>query len=331
VVTEEFMQQHGIDLVVHGFANDTDAEKQRDFFAMPIQMGKFLRISYYSELSTTGIIDKIQLAAEETPTPSKPQWFGATLAAATNNASIIPFDPFPFSLRQAIEPHIAKARKRREEALAAIREATGPLTFDEILSEFKAALGVERDFCYDTTIHDVRSALLCSADLPVDTDLTLLHMSKDQKYRLLSRLTQQPTIFQDIYDRFVRDVCAPIVASRIVCDEIYYQAFPCVRIVQPDEFSIGPHADASYGHHPCSVNFYVPLTQIGGSSSLFVESRHGSEDWHPIEASYGTMRQQWQPGLTSDAHPFLSLNMQGPSSTLQVLFVRTGRPRTRQA
>ena len=28
-------------------------------------------------------------------------------------------------------------------------------------------------------------------------------------------------------------------------DSIYYQAFPCLRIVQPGEFSIGPHADVA--------------------------------------------------------------------------------------
>jgi len=31
-------------------------------------------------------------------------------------------------------------------------------------------------------------------------------------------------------------------------DSIYYQAFPCLRIVQPGEFSIGPHADVALWH-----------------------------------------------------------------------------------
>jgi hypothetical protein len=41
------------------------------------------------------------------------------------------------------------------------------------------------------------------------------------------------------------------------------------------------------GHHPCVVNFYVPLTRIGGTSSLFLESRPGSEDWHSLEGNLG--------------------------------------------
>ena len=57
-----------------------------------------------------------------------------------------------------------------------------------------------------------------------------------------------------------------------------------MRIVQPGEFSIGPHADVAYGHHACSVNFYVPLTQIFGTNSLFIESSRGEGDFHPLFA-----------------------------------------------
>lgn len=48
------------------------------------------------------------------------------------------------------------------------------------------------------------------------------------------------------------------------------------------------HAYTSYGHHIFSTNFYVPLTVIGGSSSLFCESFPGREDWKPIVGQYGT-------------------------------------------
>ena len=124
--------------------------------------------------------------------------------------------------------------------------------------------------------------------LPKDTDLSHLHEQGGvEKYAALYTLTKQPSHFQSVFDNFVRDVCAPHMASLFDCDEIYYQAFPCIRIVQPGEFSIGPHADVAYGHHPCSVNYYVPLTPIGSASSLFLESRPGSEDWHPIVGDYG--------------------------------------------
>ena len=60
VVTEDFMEQHSIDLVVHGFANDADAKKQEQFFEVPLRLGKFQRIEYYSGLNTTEIINRIR-------------------------------------------------------------------------------------------------------------------------------------------------------------------------------------------------------------------------------------------------------------------------------
>jgi len=59
IVTEEFMEKHSIDLVVHGFLNDEDAEQQFEFFEIPIKLGKFQRINYYDSLSTTDIINTI--------------------------------------------------------------------------------------------------------------------------------------------------------------------------------------------------------------------------------------------------------------------------------
>ena len=296
VVTEEFMEEYGIDLVVHGFANDADAKLQEKFFEIPVQLGKFQRISYYNGLSTTERIQGIKgmLGDEhqgentsETAKPTKPQWFGATVAAATNNAEVIPSDPFPLKLRQAIESHIRKATKRRKEALEAIRDATGEPQYNSVMAEFKRNLGVEGEIQIDPKLLPIRSAFLKSVDLPDDYDLSRIHEFSGAKDELLHKLTKKSSCFQETFDMFVRSVCAPQLASKYDCKEIYYQAFPCLRIVQPNEFSIGPHADVAYGHHPCSINFYLPLTKISGASALFLESRPGSEDWHPISAEYG--------------------------------------------
>lgn len=256
VVTPSFMDKHGIDLVVHGFANDADAERQRHFFEVPISMGKFQRIAYYSGDSTTKIIERVQALPQpksETKSESKPQWFGLALANATANAPEIPYDPFPLHLRQAIEPHIRKANKRRKEALDAIRQATGPVVYDSILTQFRCSLAKEGDFSFDTKMHPLRSAFIHAAGLSIETDLNRLHLQHDAKDFALFNITKEAVHFQSVYDFFVREVCAPRVASLFHCDEIYYQCFPCVRIVQPNEFSIGPHADVAYGHHPCSA------------------------------------------------------------------------------
>ena len=330
IVTEEFMNEHGIDLVVHGFANDADAERQKEFFRIPIELGKFQRIGYYKGLCTTDRIkiireqsrkngeetdEKIVCQSEDTDgsqnlTFPKPQWFGATLAAASNYLPTIPTDPFPISLRQAIEPHIDKARVRRKEALQAIRNASGASIYDSVMDDFRVQqerLGLPKVANLKMEQHyhgQILSSLLTSTGFPPNTDLSMLHKEplldgKGAKERLLYALTQNYTSFQESYDEFVRNICAPRMVAALDlewgsdlkssrCNEIYYQAFPCLRIVQPGDFSIGPHSDVAYGHHPCSVNGYVSLTEpdTGGDeapvSALFLESRPGAEDWHSL-------------------------------------------------
>lgn len=60
IITEDFMEQHKIDYVIHSFSNSNDEGAQDEFFKIPIQMGKFKKIQYYSSISTTDIIKKIK-------------------------------------------------------------------------------------------------------------------------------------------------------------------------------------------------------------------------------------------------------------------------------
>ena len=58
-VSMDFIKENKIDLVVHGFSNDADREKQKDFFAEINERGYFKEIEYYSPISTTGLIKKM--------------------------------------------------------------------------------------------------------------------------------------------------------------------------------------------------------------------------------------------------------------------------------
>ena len=59
IITRKFIIDNKIDIVIHGFSNEEDYEKQKEFFKVPIDMGIFRRIKYYSKISTTAIIKKI--------------------------------------------------------------------------------------------------------------------------------------------------------------------------------------------------------------------------------------------------------------------------------
>jgi choline-phosphate cytidylyltransferase len=60
VITKEFVETNNIDLVVHGFSNEEDWEKQKSFFEFLNENNKFKRINYYDKISTTDIIKKIK-------------------------------------------------------------------------------------------------------------------------------------------------------------------------------------------------------------------------------------------------------------------------------
>ena len=108
--------------------------------------------------------------------------------------------------------------------------------------------------------------------------------------------------FDEVYDRLVREVVLPAIAERQrkhldaaeTCTRQYlYAAFPCARVQQPSRFhTIRCHVDAMYGHGPCSVNCWLPLTALDarGLNSLHVESEPGAEDFRPIRARVGEIR-----------------------------------------
>lgn len=60
IITQNFITENDIHLVVHGFSNKEDADKQTDFFKIPIKLNKFKIVPYYRDISTSDIIEKIK-------------------------------------------------------------------------------------------------------------------------------------------------------------------------------------------------------------------------------------------------------------------------------
>lgn len=60
IITEQFINDNNIDMIVHGFVNNNDFEKQKEFFKVPIKLNKFKTIQYYNEISTSDIIKNIK-------------------------------------------------------------------------------------------------------------------------------------------------------------------------------------------------------------------------------------------------------------------------------
>jgi cytidyltransferase-like protein len=62
VVTKEWIEEHNLDLVIHG--DDFNEEKASYHFGVPMEMGIFRTVPYTEGISTTEIIRRIQERVE---------------------------------------------------------------------------------------------------------------------------------------------------------------------------------------------------------------------------------------------------------------------------
>lgn len=241
------------------------------------------------------------------------KWLSDRLYAASRGGHSIDFSSY--AVKQVLEPHLVVCREQREKALAA---RTSSITAEWI----QAVLGTAAEEAigkFDTSVYPLRELFAAALfrdsrdndndndDATADTGTTLeqLHRingghqgrgkrnDREEKRRLLQPMTDagRRAIFQGGFDAFVLGHILPDMASHLPneCEEdvLYYQAFPCIRVVRPGEFSIGVHADVNYGFSPANVNYYVGLTGVYGTNSIAVESRPGREDFKVASLEYG--------------------------------------------
>jgi cytidyltransferase-like protein len=57
IITEEFIKEHNIDIVVH--AHDESDTRYNEMYAVPMSLGKFKRLEYTKGISTTEIIQRL--------------------------------------------------------------------------------------------------------------------------------------------------------------------------------------------------------------------------------------------------------------------------------
>jgi len=247
-------------------------------------------------LTTNSCIVPIDIINTQSSTKSK-NWFGANIRSYTHDDPGVPI--FDSGLREYMEPHVTKARKKREEhykTLAEKRELN-PYSPNKTVRAPYPSLRVERSFLFDVETYPLHQILANTIGVE---DLSLIHQHEEQDKRaLLSKLLNLNSRkeFHECYDNFVTSICIPLIHSQGVSDNLFstrfsgqqevcyrYQAFPCIRVMKPGEFSIGPHCDMVYGHSIANINFHIPLTPTFGTNALYTETHPGKEDWHPLTA-----------------------------------------------
>lgn len=100
--------------------------------------------------------------------------------------------------------------------------------------------------------------------------------------RGLSSLTDD---FNATYSRFIRDVVRPHLVGN---GFLLYERHVNLRMHFGGEKAYDDaHTDFEYGHSPYEINFWVPITSVGGTASLWAESSPGLADFRSFDAVYG--------------------------------------------
>jgi hypothetical protein len=87
-----------------------------------------------------------------------------------------------------------------------------------------------------------------------------------------------------VYHRFVEEVIGPLMGGGV----IQYQRAPTLRVYTPSVVPMGKmHNDRDYNHQPSEINFWLPLTNVFGSNTMWVESEENKGDFRPLTMKYG--------------------------------------------
>lgn len=111
------------------------------------------------------------------------------------------------------------------------------------------------------------------------------------------------------YERFLEvyhDFLCTFVLDHLQTRRVAFQTNPTFRCHLPRCGAPGrPHRDEDYFHARCEVNFWVPVTDVFGSNSLYAESRRGEGDFRPFTALKGELirfygNQVWHYTMPND-------------------------------
>ena len=133
-------------------------------------------------------------------------------------------------------------------------------------------------------------------------DLSLLHLLDKElcKEERLVQENESETFFhktfyyklkngwpqiEEAYENFVLNEVAPFFD-----EDFLYQQFPSFRVQVPNQTAVSKwhyDSDKEHGHPDWEINFQIPLTKMNDSSSTWIETVPGLNDFIPINLDCG--------------------------------------------
>ncbi len=152
-----------------------------------------------------------------------------------------------------------------------------------------------KKYKYDIARYNFRQQI---QDIFKTDELEMIH--KRRVYEVFERKNDQKTIFHktfyssfhgnhefvQTYESFIKTFVAPLLQD----EHLIYQKVPTFRCHLVNNKAVGEfHKDSDYNHPKSELNFFVPVTDSKGSSTIWIESTPDKGDYAPVNLEYGEL------------------------------------------
>ena len=146
-------------------------------------------------------------------------------------------------------------------------------------------------------------------DLHLGTHFPLFTRETDQSTPFHAAFYEVFDELAPLYHRFVRDFVGPLFD-----EDICYQRVPTFRVHLPGNVAVGQfHRDSAYNHPDGELDFWLPLTDVWASNTVWVANDNESDDCMPVPMRIGQV-------LTFDAVNRQHGNVVNDTGTTRVSF-----------
>lgn len=123
-----------------------------------------------------------------------------------------------------------------------------------------------------------------------------LKYTKDNKREIFNKFNDNTTEYHNMFNKnkslFEEDyenIVKHIKNTKYKNEEfIVYQTFPALRVSIPGNLSVGEmHVDADYNHPKEEMNYWMPLTKLNETNTVWHESEPNKGDFKPLIINYG--------------------------------------------
>ena len=99
---------------------------------------------------------------------------------------------------------------------------------------------------------------------------------------------QSNELFKKMYCNFIKDIFSHFFPDEEI---MIFQSFPSIRIQYMESVVIPPHYDSDHlSNHPIGEkNFIIPITKMGNTNTIFIESEPNKKDFKNINLEPGEL------------------------------------------